>query len=120
MSATLQASPPNPRMYRTVFAEALVSRPGYEKASQYRAKITQDDMTRKAIRTGEDDFVKYFLEIPSDVDSAHYPKPELAENPFTELENAQSLGMLEAEISATMVSEQLRGYRFYNAVLTLN
>ncbi|KAI0760501.1 hypothetical protein C8Q74DRAFT_1296759 [Fomes fomentarius] len=35
---------------------------------------------------------------------AYYPKPELSGNPFMELEIAQGLGMLEAEIYATMAA----------------
>lgn len=103
MSAPPQVSPPSVRLYRTVFAEALGSGPGLEQPSQYRAKITED-MAHKAVRTDELQFVKFFLELPRDVDLSRCPKPELVDDPFAELEGAQNTGMLEAQISARMVS----------------
>lgn len=84
-----QVSPPSVCLYRTVFAEALGSGPGLEQPSH---------------RTDEDQFVKFFLELPRDVDLSRCPKPELVDNPFAELEGAQNTGMLEAQISARMVS----------------
>ncbi len=47
----------------------------------------------------EDEYVKCFLELPKDFDPSCCPKPK-------ELENAESRGMLEAQIFATMVSER--------------
>ncbi len=101
MSGTHEVSPPSVHTYRTLFASALAGEPGRQVNSQYRAKVTSD-MTRRYKKLGDYDFVDHIFNIPDDFDHSVHPKPEVTENPFISLGNAEDL--TEGQISAAVVS----------------
>ncbi len=59
-------------------------------------------MTRRFKKLGDYDFLVHIFTIPTDFDHARHPKPEVTENPFLSLSNAEDLTA--GQISAAVVS----------------